>query len=533
MRQPAARLSKKSSCRMMSHIRERQGVPVHISKIVKLHTKYGHVASYWYGKTHVVSLASAKAFKDTNKLFDRPAVLYELIKPLVGPDSITYANEEDGKRRRHDYDQLFSYDAIKNYYSRFYEATDAVVAKIESLPSDEHVNITEHMSLLVLKALSHAMYGDFVKDDEKAITMLRHLETVVPPSRVTQSSGTAHFVAAPGSLTGTGEASDTLRPSEGCLALVVDNCHPQAGGSLGPTHHGYDSGNECLPHRGEEQLSGCSLVAALSLEHGVADTPMSSLQTVSAMGRSKVRPIHHTPECQAPNIHDTPADSRSLSQGRFVDPVDPHGRVRLSSLPTIHQVMAILNQDISKNAEAGQKFAQALKAWHDFIRAMIQHRRDNPPSDDDWTFIDVLMAKSSSEEQLLSDASTYFIAGYHTTAFCNSHYIFSLLFTPMVLALGVVQTDDEIWPEPGRFIPERFLPKNASTRHPFSFQPFGFAGKRKCPGYRIVYAEGAVFLATLCRKFKFQMVEGQTVKRKYGFVTMPSNDVWVTVTKRE
>nr|XP_006821877.1 PREDICTED: cytochrome P450 20A1-like [Saccoglossus kowalevskii] len=105
--------------------------------------------------------------------------------------------------------------------------------------------------------------------------------------------------------------------------------------------------------------------------------------------------------------------------------------------------------------------------------------------------------------------------------------------TPMVLALGVVQMDDEIWPQPERFIPERFLPENASTRHPFSFQPFGFAGKRKCPGYRITYAGGAVFLATLCRKFKFQMVEGQTIERKYGFVTIPSNNIWVTVTKRD
>ncbi|XP_006811848.2 cytochrome P450 20A1-like [Saccoglossus kowalevskii] len=105
--------------------------------------------------------------------------------------------------------------------------------------------------------------------------------------------------------------------------------------------------------------------------------------------------------------------------------------------------------------------------------------------------------------------------------------------TPMVLALGVVQTDDKIWSEPERFIPERFLPENASTRHPFSFQPFGFAGKRKCPGYRTVYSEGAVFLATLCRKFKFRMVEGQTIDRKYGFVTIPSNDIWVTVTKRD
>ncbi|XP_077869013.1 cytochrome P450 20A1-like [Saccoglossus kowalevskii] len=151
---------------------------------------------------------------------------------------------------------------------------------------------------------------------------------------------------------------------------------------------------------------------------------------------------------------------------------------------------------------------------------MIQHRRDNPPSDDDWTFIDVLMAKSSSEEELISDTTGFFIAGYHTTAFmmvwtlyymCENqevqekvyqeiievigkdeqvnHVNLELLkymrcvfdesircsvlapfaarvnmnadmvvqgytipkWTPVVHALGVVQMDDEIWPEPERY----------------------------------------------------------------------------------
>ncbi|XP_006821553.1 uncharacterized protein LOC102801950, partial [Saccoglossus kowalevskii] len=45
-----------------------------------------------------------------------------------------------------------------------------------------------------------------------------------------QLTGTAHFVAA----LATGEASNTLRPSEGCLALVVGNCQPQAGVPLDP-----------------------------------------------------------------------------------------------------------------------------------------------------------------------------------------------------------------------------------------------------------------------------------------------------------
>ncbi|XP_077869009.1 cytochrome P450 20A1-like [Saccoglossus kowalevskii] len=201
------------------------------------------------------------------------------------------------------------------------------------------------------------------------------------------------------------------------------------------------------------------------------------------------------------------------------------------------------------------------------------------------------MAKSLSDEELLSDASTYFIAGYHTTAFlmvwtiyymCENQEVQEQVYqkiidvigkdeqvnhvnleslkymrcvfdesircsalasftarvnmhadmvvqgytipkgTPMVLALGIVQTDDEIWPEPESMDAHHntiqyhieYIYLFSQIHYPFSFQPFGFAGKRKCPGYLIVYAEGAVFLAKLRRKFVFQMVDGQTVKRK-------------------
>ncbi|XP_070560135.1 cytochrome P450 20A1-like [Ptychodera flava] len=105
--------------------------------------------------------------------------------------------------------------------------------------------------------------------------------------------------------------------------------------------------------------------------------------------------------------------------------------------------------------------------------------------------------------------------------------------TGVIHALGVVLADKAIWPDPERFDPDRFLPEKVAERHKLAFSPFGFAGKRICPAYRVSHAEAFVLLATLCRKFKFHLVGGQNIKRKYGFVTLPSEEVKITLEKRE
>ena len=84
-----------------------------------------------------------------------------------------------------------------------------------------------------------------------------------------------------------------------------------------------------------------------------------------------------------------------------------------------------------------------------------------------------------------------------------------------------------------RFDPGRFDDNVVKSLPKYSFEPFGFAGKRKCPGYRFAYVELTVVLATLLRNFKFDLVEGQVVESVYGLVTKPKEEIWFTVSPRK
>ncbi|OWF40771.1 cytochrome P450 20A1-like [Mizuhopecten yessoensis] len=104
--------------------------------------------------------------------------------------------------------------------------------------------------------------------------------------------------------------------------------------------------------------------------------------------------------------------------------------------------------------------------------------------------------------------------------------------TPVIHALGVSLKDEKYWPLPNKFDPDRFSPENVKTRPPLSFQPFGFAGKRVCPGYRFAYAEATVCLVTLLRKFKVKLVDDQVVNPVHGLVTHPEEEIWIKLEKR-
>ncbi|MCA9648595.1 MAG: cytochrome P450 [Myxococcales bacterium] len=62
----------------------------------------------------------------------------------------------------------------------------------------------------------------------------------------------------------------------------------------------------------------------------------------------------------------------------------------------------------------------------------------------------------------------------------------------------------DVWEDPDRFDPERFLPEREAARPKGSYLPFG-AGPRVCIGMHFALMEGPIVLATLLRRFRFEI----------------------------
>lgn len=68
----------------------------------------------------------------------------------------------------------------------------------------------------------------------------------------------------------------------------------------------------------------------------------------------------------------------------------------------------------------------------------------------------------------------------------------------------------DVWEDPERFDPERFLPEREALRPKGSYLPFS-AGPRFCIGMHFAMMEGPIVLATLLRRFRFEIDPALTI----------------------
>ncbi|KAL3884432.1 hypothetical protein ACJMK2_024571 [Sinanodonta woodiana] len=94
-----------------------------------------------------------------------------------------------------------------------------------------------------------------------------------------------------------------------------------------------------------------------------------------------------------------------------------------------------------------------------------------------------------------------------------------------------IYNDPKIYPDPEKFIPERFSEERRSDRHPFAFLPFGH-GPRICPGYKFTMAETKIFVIKLLRKFRVDISSQTEIPLKTALRPglCPKNEVHVKLT---
>jgi cytochrome P450 family 6 len=97
-----------------------------------------------------------------------------------------------------------------------------------------------------------------------------------------------------------------------------------------------------------------------------------------------------------------------------------------------------------------------------------------------------------------------------------------------------IHMDEQHYPDPTSFDPERFCKEARATRHPMAFMPFG-QGPRACIGSRFPLLEVKIAMVTVLRKYRMKTCPEtpKVVRRTPGSLTNNSVEpLWVIAEER-
>ncbi|XP_038067034.1 cytochrome P450 3A6-like [Patiria miniata] len=85
----------------------------------------------------------------------------------------------------------------------------------------------------------------------------------------------------------------------------------------------------------------------------------------------------------------------------------------------------------------------------------------------------------------------------------------------VMVSLWTLHYDEEFWPNPTKFDPERFSPENKASIKPCTYMPFGF-GPRNCIGMRFALLEAKMALVRVLQQYRFDVCSETEIPPKLG-----------------
>lgn len=103
--------------------------------------------------------------------------------------------------------------------------------------------------------------------------------------------------------------------------------------------------------------------------------------------------------------------------------------------------------------------------------------------------------------------------------------------TSVFFSQYLVHRDSRWFPDPDRFIPERFTAEAKARRPRFAYFPFG-GGGRQCIGESFAWMEAMLSLASIAQRWHIVPVEGQKIELQPKITLRPKNGIRVRVSPR-
>ncbi|KAH8041201.1 hypothetical protein HPB51_013861 [Rhipicephalus microplus] len=189
---------------------------------------------------------------------------------------------------------------------------------------------------------------------------------------------------------------------------------------------------------------------------------------------------------------------------------------------------------LDSNSPRTKKYEEAAKEMRMLLTKALQKCK---AGGDKALLANVLNDASVPEEQAVDDCVTFAIKGYSLVS-AMTWMLYFLATHPELQDSIANEVKEAVDKTKGlscqallsmKFDASRF---EDAPEDPLAFCPFGFAGKRQCPGQDLSILVMGVFLATLCPVLKFHFVPDQVITPMSALITRPQDEVWVTIKRR-